>query len=89
MKKTKVWNKDNVKFNIGDKVVVFRRKDNGHPKKLKDCNVYTIVDINGDDLWIDLAHENIILRYKVHKSYMITIEFIRDELIEIILKEDS
>lgn len=85
MEKTKVWNKDHVTFSIGNKILVFRRKPNGHPRLLKDGKIYTIIDINGDDLLIDSEIKS---RIKVHKSYMIPIEFLRDELIQILLKED-
>jgi hypothetical protein len=90
MEKTKVWNKDNVTFNIGDRVLVFRRKNNGHPRFLKDGTVYVIADKNGDDLLIDAnGRYKSINRVKVHKSYMIPIEFVRDELIKILLEEDT
>lgn len=88
MLKTRIWHKDNVhKFQEGDKVVVFRRKKNGHPKYLKDGVVYGVKGINGDDVIIssDGLYGSKI-DYKIHKSYLIDIQFIRDELIDELLK---
>jgi hypothetical protein len=87
MEKTRIWNKDHVKISVGDRVVVFRRKTNGHPKSLKDGKVYKVLNIIGED--IEVEGDGLFKstrRVKVHKSYLITIDYIRDELINEILE---
>ena len=87
MEKTKLWHKDHVnKFSVGDKVVVFRRKKNGHPKALKDGVIYTVKEIIGDDLMISNGLVNYNL-HKIHKTYLINVEWIRDEIINQLLKD--
>ena len=90
MEKTKLWHKDNVgKFRKGDRVVVFRRKKNGHPKCLKGGIVYTIKGIKGEDVIISSdVLSNFKQDYKIHKSYLIDIQFIRDEIISKIIEGD-
>ncbi len=71
-----------VKFKVGDKVICFRRKTNGHPRKIKDDIEYTIKSIVNDDLFVTHSLEiqtvqigwihNIDQTIKVHKTYMIS-----------------
>jgi hypothetical protein len=89
MEKTRIWNKDHVKISVGDRVVVFRRKTNGHPKSLKDGKVYKVLNIIGEDIEVEgEGFFKSVIRIKVHKSYLITIDFVRDELISQIIGED-
>ena len=37
-----------ISFNVGDEVICFRRKPNGHPRGIKDNVVYTIKEVNDD-----------------------------------------
>lgn len=37
-----------ISYNIGDEVVCFRRKSNGHPRGVKDNVIYTIKNIDDD-----------------------------------------
>lgn len=86
MEKTKIWHKDHVSnLQTGDRVVVFRRKKNGYPKCLKDGIVYKVKYVNGDDVIIALYRSTV--DYKIHKSYLIDIQFVRDELIAKLLEE--
>ena len=78
-----------VKFKVGDKVICFRRKTNGHPKSIKDDVEYTIKSIVNDDLFIathslDGIGWNQVI--KVHKSYMISKTDLREIKINEILK---
>lgn len=69
---------DIIDYNIGDKVIIFRRKSNNF-KQIKDNVDYVIIGIERDSLIINLAdtkklHKTI----KIHKTYMITREYLRD-----------
>jgi hypothetical protein len=100
MKRSKTWIRDamqngTMKYYTGQKVVVFRRKSSGYPKALKDDAVYRVKYTLLDDLVLieDIDHEAHkflkIQEYKVNKSYMIPIEYLRDELINQILNFDE
>ena len=65
-------------------VVVFRRKNNGHPRRLLDGKNYLVVDIVNDDIILEVGRD----RYKVNKTYLISVESARDILISEFLKED-
>lgn len=92
MVKNKIWHKDNsISFNKGDMVIVFRRKSNGHPKRLLDGKKYLVVDVINEDVVLEIESYASSLtkeRYKVHKSYLITVDVSRDILISEFLKED-
>lgn len=100
MKRSKIWIRDAiqngmVKYYKDQKVVVFRRKANGYPRAMKDGVVYRVKYSLLDDLVLieDIDHEAHkflkIREYKVNKSYVIPIEFLRDELISEILNFDE
>ena len=100
MKRSKIWIRDAiqngmVKYYTGQKVVIFRRKANGYPRSMKDGVVYRVKYPLLDDLVLieDIDHEAHkflkIREYKVNKSYVIPIEFLRDELISEILDFDE
>lgn len=74
-----------VKFRVGDNVICFRRKTNGHPRKIKDDIEYTIKSIVNDDL---LVTESIdwFQAIKVHKTYMISKADLREIKINEILR---
>lgn len=85
--------KDNIKrgktkFFIGDEVIVFRRKNNGHPRSLKDNENYIIRKIENDCLFVSKNSSIIISELiKVHKTYMISKRYLREVKINSILKE--
>jgi len=83
MEKTRIWNKDNVSFEIGDRVVVFRRKKNGHPKILKDGVAYLVKSMVGNDLILE-TDSNLV---KVNRTYLVPIQFVRDEIIKNLFEE--
>jgi len=100
MKRSKIWIRDAiknglVKYYTDQKVVVFRRKVNGYPRSMKDGVVYRVKYSLLDDLVLieDIDHEAHkflkIREYKVNKSYVIPIDFLRDELISEILDFDE
>jgi hypothetical protein len=84
-----------VKFKVGDSVICFRRKANGHPRKIKDDVEYIIKSIVNDDLFVTthsldgigwnaplLQHQAI----KVHKTYLISKADLREIKINEILR---
>jgi hypothetical protein len=78
-----------VDYKVGDKVICFRRKASGHPRRIKDDVEYIIKSITYDDLHVathkldGIGWNNEI---KVHKSYMISRKALRDIKINEILK---
>ena len=75
-----------VDYKVGDKVICFRRKTNGHPRRIKDDVEYTIKEINQDDLIVTNHSLDGIgwnVGIKVHKTFMIS----RKELREIKINE--
>ena len=78
-----------VRFKVGDKVICFRRKTNGHPRKIKDDVEYTIKSIINDDLLVTthsldgIGWSQVI---KVHKTYMISKADLREIKINEILR---
>lgn len=89
--------KDNIKrgktkFFIGDEVIVFRRKNNGHPRSLKDNETYIVRKVENDCLIITearIGYETSFIdeHKKVHKTYMISKRYLREVKINSILKE--
>jgi len=78
------------KFLEGDEVVVFRRKNNGHPRALKDNETYIIRKIENDSLIV--AHHSsdgvgFLEAIKVHKTYMISKRYLREIKINSILDQ--
>ena len=99
MKRCKTWIRDainngSVKYYTGQKVLVFRRKASGYPKSMKDDVLYRVKYTLLDDLVLveDKDYETHkflkVSEYKVNKSYIIPLDFIRDELINEILNYD-
>lgn len=78
-----------ISYNIGDEVVVVRRKKNGHPRNLKDGISYIIRDIENDNL-IVAEHSSdgigFLQPIKVHKTYVCNKSLLRDIKINDILK---
>lgn len=78
-----------VDYEVGDKVICFRRNSRGHPRSIKDDVEYTIKSITYDDLHV-AAHSLDGIGWsqviKVHKSYMISRKSLRDIKINEILK---
>ena len=84
-----IWNlKDNIKrgyitFQEGDVVVVFRRKSNGYPNRIKDGVEYEVKSVSDDSLFV--SNGEYLQTIKVHKTYMIQKSMIRDFKINSIL----
>lgn len=78
-----------VDYEVGDKVICFRRNSRGHPRSIKDDVEYTIKSITYDDLHVAIHSLDGIgwnNEIKVHKSYMISRKSLRDIKINEILK---
>lgn len=91
MKKTKLWLTDAISFNrirfeTGQKVVLFRRKGSGYPKQIEDSKHYTVKNVIYDDL---IVYDDSIKykEFKIHSSYFIPVEYSRNETIDEILKD--
>ena len=81
-----------ITYDIGDEVVLLKRKKSGYPKSIKDDEVYIITNIENDNIsiaqhssdgigWINQA--------KVHKTYLINKSKLRDIKINSILNETN
>ncbi len=64
-----------VSYELGDEVICFVRKNNGHPKAIKDGVVYVIkhIDLDGHLMVAQLSSNGIgfLQPVRVHKIYMI------------------
>jgi hypothetical protein len=81
-----------ITYDIGDEVVLLKRKKSGYPKSIKDDEVYIITNIENDNIsiaqhssdgvgWINHA--------KVNKIYLINKSKLRDIKINSILNETN
>jgi hypothetical protein len=80
-------------FRIGDEVICFCRKSNGHPKAIKDDTVYTVKNIDSDG-HIYIAENSSdevgwLQQIRVHKTYMIPQYILRDIKLNSILNETN
>lgn len=71
-----------VTYNIGDEVVILKRKSNGHPRGIKDDVVYTIksIDMDGHINVREHSSDGVgwLQPIRVHRTYMINISILRD-----------
>jgi len=71
-----------ISYNIGDQVVVFRRKSNGHPRSLKDDITYVVrgIDLDGHITVAQHSTDGVgfLQSIRVHKMYMINKSTLRD-----------
>lgn len=84
-----------ISYNIGDEVVVVRRKNNGHPRRLKDDVVYVVIKIENDDLFVtdadtfrSVSSVQLNNAKKVNRTYMIPKYILRDIKINDILNKE-
>lgn len=75
-----------IRYGLGDCVIVFRRKANGYPKKLKDGVMYYVTSLWGESMKV---HEDPNARdgYKVHKSFIIQKDTLRELRLEELFKD--
>ena len=86
--RSKTWVKDRgFKFKVGDIVKLVRKKKNGHPKYLNLGGCYVVRRVENDDLFVQEINTEYDLS-KVNKNYFVSIEEMRDELINNILNND-
>lgn len=89
-----IWKiKDKIKrgfitYEVGDEVVLFRRKSNGYPNGLKYDVKYFVIKIEDDFLHI-CTNKDYCVGFdqvkKIHKTYMVQKSELRDEKINSIL----
>ncbi len=79
-----------VSYELGDEVICFVRKNNGHPKAIKDGVVYLIkhIDLDGHLMVAQRSSNGIgfLQPVRVHKIYMIKNSDLRDIKLNKILK---
>jgi ferredoxin-fold anticodon binding domain-containing protein len=81
-----------ITYEVGDEVVLLKRKKTGYPKSIEDGEVYTIKDIENDHLIITKHSSDGIgwlQPIKVHKTYLINKSKLRDIKINSILNETN
>ena len=76
-----------IKYRIGDSVVLIRRKKNGYPKALEDNRVYKIDSLENDNIIIKKPKSGI-SSTKVHRSYVVPVSYLRNDIIEKLLEEN-
>ena len=95
MEKSKTWITDRLTandFQTGDTVMLVRRKKNGHPRAIKDNTPYKIKRIENDCLVLfrDGSVSATLFQpkeFKVHFSYFLNTQTVRDEIINELLKD--
>lgn len=93
MEKSKNWIKDRVNafsFEKGDTVILVRKKQNGHPKKLVLGVEYTVEKVENDSLFVvDETNKQkkwgTQVMIKCHYSYFIKLNSYREEVIRQII----
>jgi hypothetical protein len=69
-------------FGIGDEIICFHRKQNGHPRSIKDDVIYTVksVDSDGHIYVSNRSSDGLgwVQPIRVHKTYMIPKYILRD-----------
>lgn len=105
MERSKTWfndlfDRNRITFEIGDRVVLFRRKANGHPRALEDNVIYRILRHDVDNLVLvkdegfesfeqnSFINSSKFKEIKVHRSYVIPMNINRASLIDKILMGD-
>jgi len=81
-----------IRYQVGDEVVVIRRKKNGHPRSLKDDVVYIVRNIENDNLIVSQHSSDgvgFLQSVKVHCSYVCNKSLFRDLKIDEILKQNG
>ena len=73
-----------IEYRPGDRVVLVRRKKNGYPKALEDGTIYMIDSVENDCIIIKKPKKNI-NSTKIHRSYVVPVTYLRNEIIESIL----
>ena len=93
MDKTRIWIKDELdsgqlKFEKDQLVIVFRRKKNGYPSYIEDGKLYKVKKVIDDKVFLIIPNigDTVSKEFKVHKTYIIPIEYLRNEIINEILR---
>lgn len=79
-----------IHYNVGDEVVIYKRKSSGYPKSIKDGITYVIRHIDSDGHMIVSQHSSdgigFLQSIRVHKMYMMNKSVLRDMKINSILE---
>lgn len=71
-----------VEYKVGDEVICFHRKSNGHPRSIKDGVTYIIRNIDPDGHITVAQHSTdgigFLQSIRVHKMYLISKPILRD-----------
>ena len=81
-----------ITYEIGDEVVLLKRKKSGYPKSIKDGDIYIIQQIENDHLIVNQHSSDgkgWLQQIKVHKTYLINKSKLRDIKINSILSETN
>lgn len=82
-----------ISYNIGDEVICFCRKSNGHPRSIKDGVIYTVKNIDSDGhIYVSQNSKDKVgwlQQIRVHKIYMIHHYILRDIKLNSILNETN
>ena len=84
-------------YNVGDYVTVFRRKGNGYPRKLIDGVTYVVIRLWGESVEVldegkylsDRSNNYRSTGYKVHKSFIIQKDTLRELRLEELFKDQE
>jgi len=80
-----------ISYNVGDEVVIYKRKANGHPRSIKDGVNYVIKHIDSDGHIIVAQHSSdgigFLQSIRVHKMYVINKSLLRDIKLNSLLDE--
>jgi len=82
-----------VPYNIGDEVVILKRKSNGHPRAVKDGVVYIVkqIDLDGHITVAQRSSDGVgyLQPIRVHKMYLINKSVLRDIKLNSILNQTN
>lgn len=82
-----------ISYNVGDEVICFIRKSNGHPRALKDGVSYIIrsIDLDGHITVSEHSSDGIgfLQSTRVHKMYMIKLSDLREIKLNQILNQQN
>lgn len=81
-----------ISFNIGDEVSLFWRKGNGYPRTIMDGEICTVSKVENDYVYVRKHSSDGVgwlSPIRVHKTYLIPIQTLRDIKLKLILNDDN
>lgn len=80
-----------INYETGDEVVVYKRKQNGHPRAIKDGVIYIVKGVDSDGHLLVAQHSTdgvgFLQSIRVHKMYLINKSILRDIKLNNLLNE--